>query len=227
MPGALCLQGGGEFSSDCLPMDAELLRRAGPGPVVVSALAGSVGRDYGTATANGVRHFSSLGASDVVAAPDARTDRAGALAALGSAALVVLPGGSPRRLHDALSATGAGAVIAERFAAGALVLGASAGAMVLCGWLVDPEGRGPGLSLLPGLGLAPELLVVPHWNGSRGRTRWLDAAGAAPVPVTVLGLPEASGVLVEGRICTALGRSATRLVAEGRDLTPMQTWSLT
>jgi hypothetical protein len=41
-------------------MDAELLRRAG-GPVVVTALAGAVGREYRTANDNGVRHFRALG----------------------------------------------------------------------------------------------------------------------------------------------------------------------
>ncbi len=194
--------------------------------MVVSALAGRVGREYATATANGARHFASLGATEVIAAPDARTEPAGACAALASAALVVLPGGSPRRLHEALASTGAGEVIAERFAAGALVMGASAGAMVLCGWLVDPEGAGDRWALLPGLGLAPELLVVPHWSGSAGSRRWVEAATAAPGPVTVLGIPEASGVLVEGRICTGMGRAATRLVTHGRDLAPTQTWSM-
>ena len=56
MTGPVCLQGGGEFSPGCGPMDAELVRRA-PGRVVVSALAGTVGADYRTATQNGVRHF--------------------------------------------------------------------------------------------------------------------------------------------------------------------------
>ena len=101
MTGLVCLQGGGEFSPGCVPMDTDLARRAG-GRVVVTALAGTVGRDYRTATDNGVRHFRGLGATDVVAAPDVREDPEGALAALRTARLLVLPGGSPSRLLAAL-----------------------------------------------------------------------------------------------------------------------------
>jgi hypothetical protein len=123
-------------------MDAGLLRRAG-GPVVVTALAGAVGREYRTANDNGVRHFRALGATDVVAAPDAREDPAGALEALRRARLLVLPGGSPARLLDALRSTGVDRVVTDLLAAGGVVSGSSAGAMVLCGWTVLPGPPGP------------------------------------------------------------------------------------
>ena len=80
MTGLVCLQGGAEFGPGCREMDAALLRRAA-GPVVVTALAGAVGREYRTASENGVRHFRALGAQDVVAAPDAREDLGADLAA--------------------------------------------------------------------------------------------------------------------------------------------------
>lgn len=96
MTGTVCLQGGGEFSSACREMDAELLAAAG-GPVVVTALAGAPGADYRTASANGVRHFTSLAGPGVtvLAAPDVRDDPAAALDCLRTARLLVLPGGSP------------------------------------------------------------------------------------------------------------------------------------
>ncbi len=56
----ICLQGGAEFGELCREMDADLLRRADGGPVVVTALAGAPGREYRTAGDNGVRHFRSL-----------------------------------------------------------------------------------------------------------------------------------------------------------------------
>lgn len=217
--GPVCLQGGGEFSPGCRAMDAELVRRAG-GRVVVSALAGTVGRDYATATANGVRHFRAVGADDVVAAPDAREDPDGALAALASGALLVLPGGSPSRLLSALQATGAGQVLADRLAAGATVMGSSAGAMVLGAWTVLPDRRGAaGMQVVPGLGLVPGVLVVPHWSGGSSRGDWLRAVEAdVPEDVVVLGIPEESGVLVDADGLTAVGRTATTLVREQRPL---------
>lgn len=219
MTGQVCLQGGGEFSPGCRPMDAELVRRA-PGRVVVSALAGTVGGDYRTATDNGVRHFRSVGADDVVAAPDVREDPDGALAALASADLLVLPGGSPARLLEALTGTGAGQVVADRLAAGALVMGSSAGAMVLGAWTVLPDRKGPsGMQVVPGLDLVPGVLVVPHWSGRSSRDDWLRAIEAeVPTDVVVLGIPEESGVLVDGAGRTAVGRTATTLVREQREL---------
>ena len=111
MTSMVCLQGGGEFSPGCRTMDAELVRRAG-GRVVVSALAGSPGSDYRTATANGVRHFRAVGAVDVVGAPDARDEPAAAIEVLRTARLLVLPGGSPSRLLAALQQTGVGQLVA-------------------------------------------------------------------------------------------------------------------
>ena len=78
-------------------MDKRLLERV-DGPIVVTALAGEVGRDYRTATDHGVSHFRALGAGVVVAAPDVREKSAEALAVLRTARVIVLPGGSPSRL---------------------------------------------------------------------------------------------------------------------------------
>ena len=209
----LCLQGGAEFGAGCREMDAALLARADGGPVVVTALAGAPGREYRTAGDNGVRHFSSLGAADVTVAPDVREDPDGALAALRRARLLVLPGGSPRRLLEALQTTPVGDVVRDLLSAGGVVSGSSAGAMVLCAWTVLPE-RGP--TVVPGLGLVPRTLVVPHWSGSSG---WLSAVEAAvPDDVRVLGLPEQSGVVIEDGRVTAVGSSPSALVTDGRML---------
>ncbi len=195
-------------------MDADLLRRA-DGPVVVTALAGAPGADYRTASANGVRYLQSLGTDDVVAAPDARSDPDGALAVLRGARMIVLPGGSPSRLLDALQRTGVDGVLADLLDAGGIVSGSSAGAMVLGGWTVVPERPGPAVA--PALGIVPEVLVVPHWSGS-GRSDWLAAVEAAvPADTVVLGIPEQSGVLVEDGVLTGLV-SPTSLLRSGEVL---------
>ena len=220
MTGTVCLQGGAEFGPGCRAMDADLLLRAG-GPVVVSALAGEVGRDYRTATEHGVRHFRSLGAAEVVAAPDAREDPEGALAALRRARLLVLPGGSPSRLLDALRATGVDQVVVDLLADGGVVSGSSAGAMVLGGWTVLPDRRTGGApAVVPGLAVVPDVVVVPHWSGS-GRADWLEAlAATVPDDVVVLGVPEQSGVLVEDGRLSSVGSAATTLLRTGQPLPP-------
>lgn len=223
----ICLQGGGEFSPACRAMDAALVKAAG-GRAVVSALAGAPGADYDTATANGVRHFRAVGAGDVVGAPDARTDLEGAVAAFASARLLVLPGGSPSRLLAALQLDGLREALAALLADGGVVMGASAGAMVLCAWTVLPDRRSAGaLAVERGLGLAGDLLVVPHWSGGSSRGDWLRSVEAVvPSTTTVLGIPEESGVLVRGDELTAVGVSGTQLVRQGRPLQLGERWSL-
>ncbi len=198
----ICLQGGAEFGLSCREMDADLLRRAGGGPVVVVALAGAPGREYDTATANGVRHFAALGAASS-GAPDARTDPEGALAAIREANVVVLPGGSPARLLEALVGTGVGAALRSHAVAGRAVMGSSAGAMVLCSHTVLP---GRNMRVVDALGLVPNCLVVPHY---RGQTEW-----PVPADVTLLGLPECAGVFVDGRSVTAAGAAASTVCGE-------------
>ena len=221
----ICLQGGGEFSVGSRSMDADLARRAG-GRVVVTALAGAQGNDYDTATANGVRHFRAVGAGEVVGAPDARSDPKAAAEVIGSARLLVLPGGSPSRLLTALRTTSVGELVAALVSDGGVVMGASAGAMVLCPWTVLPDRRtGGGMAVEPALGLVPGVVVVPHWSGGSSRGDWLRAIEAAvPEGVEVLGIPEESGVLVEDGVLTAVGVGPTRLVGAGRDLAPGESW---
>jgi cyanophycinase-like exopeptidase len=207
--GLICLQGGAEFGAHCRPMDQELIAAAArvrSGPVVLVALAAAPGREYDAAGRNGVRHFSALGA-DALAAPDARSDDAGATAAVEAAGLVVLPGGSPGRLLHALRTTTAGQALAAFIAEGGVVMGASAGAMVLAERMLDPA-RG---LVVDGLGHVPGHLVLPHWDGRR------RPPAAAGERIHGLGIPEQSGVLVvDGVPVAGVGRSSSaRLLADG------------
>lgn len=228
MTGLVCLQGGGEFSAGCRPMDAAVLRRVStadaPARVVVTALAGAPGPDARTAEGRGVAHYRALGAQ-AVAAPDAREDPDAALAALAGADLVVLPGGSPARLLDALRRTPVGDWLVAAVRSGTAVSGASAGAMVLGAWTVLPERSGPhGPAVVAGLGVVAQTVVVPHWAGPQGRGDWLAAIRAGVPPGRqVLGLPEESGVLVDEGGHTAVGVAPVHLLEQGRDLPPGQT----
>ena len=229
MSGLVCLQGGGEFSPGCRPMDTRVVRRvsggaaggAAPVRVVVVALAAAPGREHDLAAAHGVEHYRRLGA-DAVAAPDARDDPDAAVAALDDAGLVVLPGGSPARLLESLITTPLGGRLRRFVADGGAVSGASAGAMVLCGWTVLPDRRGEhGPAVVRGLDVVPGALVVPHWGGGSSRGEWLRAVHATvPAGTVVLGLPEESGVLVEGRQVTALGQRDSVLVGDDAPLAP-------
>jgi cyanophycinase-like exopeptidase len=197
----ICLQGGNEFHPACREMDALLLDAAGNGPVVIVPLAGASGRENDTAGANGVRHFRSLGATDVTAAP-----RDAVAQAIADAALVFLPGGSPRRLREALLGTPAHDALRDA-ARDRVVSGSSAGAMLLCAVTVLP-GRAP--TTASGLGIVEDFAVVPHYDGPR--TRWENALRKAAPDTDILGIPECSGVLLDGEDVTAVGDRPTTLI---------------
>ncbi|MDQ1684925.1 MAG: cyanophycinase [Frankiaceae bacterium] len=147
--------------------------------------------------------------AEALLAPDARKDPEAAAAAVDEAGYVVLTGGSPRTLRDALVETGLGARIRAAAGRGVLVMGSSAGAMVACATTLLPQWRGnPNVG--PGLGLIDGYVVVPHYDNRR--TAWVRAGlGAAPA---VLGIPENSGVLVEGDQLTALGQQPSVLITD-------------
>jgi cyanophycinase len=217
-PGIVCLQGGNELTPACRPMDEQLLAFAPDGPVVVVPLASEPGSDYHRTGVHATAYFESLGAA-VVVAPDARKDAAAAADAVGGAGLVVMTGGSPRRLRDALVDSGLGDVIRSRHDAGIPVMGSSAGAMVACVTTLLPQWRGnPNAG--PGLGLVDGYVVVPHFDGKR--SGWV-AAGLRAAP-RVLGIPECSGVVVtsQGEL-TGVGVAATTVIdADGREDLPLR-----
>ena len=192
--GLVCLQGGAEFGAACRDMDAEVLSRTPIGPVVVLPAAAEGADAYARAGRNAARWFGRLGADEVGVAPDPLEDAAAAAAHLEQAALIVLPGGSPSRLLDALAGP-VGHVLRDRHAAGATLWGASAGAMVLCRHTVLPD---RGREVAAGLGVVPGL-ALPHFSGT-------DRFGIDLPPGTPRwGLPECGGVLIEDGTVRAVG----------------------
>ncbi len=101
-----------------------------------------------------------------------------------------LSGGKPLYLLETLQGTACWRAIADVFAAGGVVAGCSAGAMVLAGHLLawPPLRRST-----PALGLVPGIAVIPHFDEIPG---WLTGiARLTSSGVTVVGV-EGSTALV-------------------------------
>jgi peptidase E len=187
-------------------MDSDLLARAPHGRVVVLPLASSRGSDYSRTADNAARYLTELGA-DVAVPDDPRRDAAPALALVGEAGMIVLTGGSPRRLRDGLVDTGLDVAIRTALRRGALVMGASAGAMVACTTTLLPQWRGNPESGA-GIGLVDGYVVVPHFDGKR--SAWVREALANAS--AVIGIPECSGVIVAGGELRAVGVVPSTLI---------------
>jgi cyanophycinase-like exopeptidase len=108
-----------------------------------------------------------------------------------TADLVHLPGGDPDLIPTILAGSPALAALEDAGRAGAVVAGASAGAMALAEWTWTAHGG------VRGLGLVRGLAVVPHYDDIR-RTRWQAALDElAPGGIGYLGLDERTGILAE------------------------------
>jgi cyanophycinase-like exopeptidase len=142
------------------------------------------------------------------------------VAALAGADLVYLPGGDPGRIPAALRGSLALRAMLEARARGAVIAGASAGAMALAPWTWTPRGG------VTGLGLVPGIVVVPHaerFAGAGAGTadawrRWLG--DTVPSDLGILALDERTGVVSGeavggGRRWEVAGAGRVRWMAPG------------
>jgi cyanophycinase len=128
--------------------------------------------------------------------------------------LIHLPGGDPDLVPATLSGSPAFAALRAAWERGAVVAGASAGAMALAEWTWTSGGG------IRGLGLVRGLAVVPHYDDVR-RTSWqatLDEL--APGEIGYLGLDERTGVISvpngpDGRDWHVAGEGAAYWFARG------------
>jgi cyanophycinase len=131
---------------------------------------------------------------------------------IAAADLVYLPGGDPDVVPGLLGRTAAGGALAAAHRRGAIVAGASAGAMALADWSWTANGG------IPGLGFAPGLIVVPHYDEIR-RIEWqgqLD--GLAPPGFGYLGLDERTGVISNDGSWRVAGEGAAYWFSPGSSL---------
>jgi len=202
MSGPIGLHGGGEFLAGDEPFLLALLEAARPaadgGPIQAVVVPTAAARHRPDATArHGREAIERVAAAagipvNVEAAliVDAETADDSTLAdRLAGADLIYFPGGDsdllPRLLHDSVAWTSI--LAANR--RGAVVAGASAGAMALAPRTWTPRGWLDGLALVHGL------VVVPHYNGFdlRGWEATLVELNAAGLGY--LGIDERTGVL--------------------------------
>lgn len=202
MPGPVALVGAGEFLPTMAPFDADLLAATGVTRPRVAILPTASYPDgeavFQRWAAMGVSHFAGLGAEvEPVFVRDRRdADDPGAAQAVGEADLVYLSGGKPAYVLEALSGSAVGRALVAAHERGAAVAGCSAGAMALAGFSFDFRMR-----LVPfplrwgsGLGFAPGLSVVPHYDA------WPEPLSAliafqAPRGSVVLGIDEDTAVV--------------------------------
>jgi cyanophycinase len=225
MPGPIALVGSGEFTPALEPVDRALLAATGSRHPRVAILPtasmpdgeevfqrwGRLGRD----------HFQALGAQAEML--PVRTEQDAADPALVDAAagadLIYLSGGKPDFLYRVLSGSPLADALRAAWERGAVLVGCSAGAMVLAAERMTFGARVPMPSRWQqGLGFVPGAAVAPHYD------RWPETMLAplvllAPPGTVVLGIDEETALVGHdgawqvrgpGRVTVWRGRHRTR-----------------
>ncbi|HEV3352889.1 MAG TPA: Type 1 glutamine amidotransferase-like domain-containing protein [Acidimicrobiales bacterium] len=183
MAGVLALVGGNEWQDKC-SFDRGLLEASGGTEVLVLPTAAAY-EHPARAVEHARQWFESLGGTvhglDVLRRQDAENE--GNAAAVRAARFVYLSGGSPMHVQSVLKDSPVWDALVEAWNSGAVLAGASAGAMVLCDPMVDP--RGGAFTL--GLGLVEQVALIPHheeWDEDQAR-RTIELA---PTGLPVVGI---------------------------------------
>jgi len=196
MAGWLVLAGGAEFQPGCEDADRMLVDAAGGAGARVAILPTAAAAEGSPrmAAVNGVRHFSRLGANafGVMMVDKATTNDPALAAKLESAQLIYMAGGDPGYLLRCLQGSLAWQTILEAWQSGAVLAGASAGAMVLCEALWNPYAR----RIETALGLVKRAAVIPH---HRAGSEWVKTLqGALGQDFTLLGIAEQTNLMWDG-----------------------------
>lgn len=164
--GTVALVGAGEYLPEILPVDKKLLERIqGTARVVVLPTASAPDGEsvYERWASMGVEHFAQLGvtAEPIMLLNRIDAENADIAARLANANFIYFSGGKPRYLLETLQGTLSWQAILNAYAAGGIIAGCSAGAMVLGSEVFDfPQIW----RTIPALGLVPGIAVIPHFD---------------------------------------------------------------
>lgn len=234
MAGRIALVGSGEYLPVMHDVEAWLLDGQPPVYVQLATAAAPEGqRSLDRWHELGRSAAERLGVRQVVV--DVRTPRDANDAAMASlvsgAGLIYLSGGNPGYLARTLAGSRVWRAIRQAWRDGASLAGCSAGAMALGGYV--PDFRHPRSGGTPGLGLLPDLRVLPHFDRF---TKWVPDFALRPLvrderavrarehPAVVVGIDEDTALIGEPAdtdeaghwLFRARGRaSAWRIGAEG------------
>jgi len=215
MPGLIALVGSGEFLPQMMDTDNRLLEGRSRRVIHLPTAAGREGSDridrWGRMAA---AHYATLD-SDVTTLPviDRHSADDATLAAEIDAdvGLVYLSGGSPAYCAQTLRDTRVWGAVVRAWEAGASLAGCSAGAATLTTVAPDPIGG----RTEPGLGLVPNMAVIPHYDRMRlfrPLFGWI-VHRASPEDAEIVGIEEDTSLVGRpGQPWTVYGRQSVVLV---------------
>ena len=213
-PGPICLLGGGEHRAGCEPVDRWLMERTGRDRVRVTVIPAASTEAMLPATAALARNYwMGLGAEVTVAVPGGPVSSQ--MAALVDPDIIVLTGGVPGRLVRTLGASPVWERALDLWHGGTAISGSSAGAMALFTWRFALRAPHP-LRVVPALGPLRGLVCVPHFDRVVRPLPvlhpWVRRAARGLRELSILGLDEATALIVDGDHCEVRGRGSVTVI---------------
>jgi cyanophycinase len=223
MAGKIVLAGGDELRPGCEEMDRNVLQAAGGPNAEVVFLPTAAARHYPRAAARtALDYFGRLGARCTVAMILTRQDAARPeyVSMIEGGSLIYLAGGDPDVLLEVLAGSAAWVAALRVYEQGGVVGGSSAGAMAVCSHTLLPDRRAAEeRPWVPGLGLVPHALVLPHYAAPRATLAATLAERlsheVAPT-FSVLGIPEHVALLGSGAMWEVVGPVPVTVFTAGR-----------
>lgn len=216
--GQLVIIGGAEDKEGECRILREFVRRAGSTEArivvmtVATGLPGEVGEQY-------IRLFERLGAADVQVVDTASRDDGDdprALELIQEATGVFFTGGDQARITECLKDSEIDRLLHDRFAHGLVISGTSAGAAMMPDMMIaegdsQTHARMEVVSMEPGMGFLPEVIIDQHF-AERGRLgRLLSAVAQQPV-VLGFGIDENTAIVVDGDQIEVVGEGSVTVI---------------
>ena len=207
-PGPLVIVGGGGTP---LAVRQHFVKLAGGKAARIAVLPQASAReDRGVSSE---KMFSELGAKAFIV--ELKNPKA-ARARLDEATAIWFPGGSQAVLYKALEKSGLAKTIRDRHARGLPIGGTSAGAAVMSAVMIPAMPDKPALlsgntPTIPGLGLAPGLIIDQHFIVRRRMNRLLSAVIDHPDLLGV-GIGETTAIIVRGKRFTVMGENSVIVI---------------
>ena len=197
MAGEFGLVGGEEFRPGCEKMDIEIMKASGQSPARVLIIPTTAVTGPAKAANDGVTHFSKLGgtSNQLMALDRSQSEDAAFIESSfqpnQAPGVVYFTGGSPGHLLETLTGSQLLRNIMDAVAAGAVLAGSSAGAMVMGSLMRRPRSGG----WIEALGIVPGVAVLPHHERSDPKETSKQLQTQVPADITVLGIDARSGCL--------------------------------
>ena len=193
-------------------MDCELLAATGsdrPSVVIIPTAAAHQRPDI--AVANGVAHFEELGAaaSGLMALDRSDANDGDMLRPLEEADVLYFTGGDPAHLLRVLTGSMLLSSVTDALRRGAMVVGSSAGAMVMGPWM---RYRG----WQRALGVVPGIVTLPHHERSDPGPLAQELSGTAPSGVTPVGVDAQTCCSFDGEDWKVMGQGEATVYQQGR-----------